>query len=118
MPTKTPIILFFVVVFSFVALTLYIGGDALNGKVADGHYYVRAGARYKEVSRSTYIASGLIVAVVGVLPASLAFYFRRLPFSKPIPRPLRIALSVFFALIGLLTICLALASVWRGLYGP
>jgi len=61
---------------SFAAFTAALGGDALNGKIEEGHYYVRGvlrdsqgGVLYKEVSRSAYVASASLC-----LLASIAFF--------------------------------------------
>lgn len=49
---------------SFAIFSAVLGGDALNGKIENGHYYVcgvlrdaQGGVVYKEVSRSTYVTS-------------------------------------------------------------
>jgi hypothetical protein len=60
--------------FGYPFLTCWVfGGDALGGKVEDGHFYLGSHGRYTEVSRPGYIASagglafwalsGLIVAI-------------------------------------------------------
>lgn len=38
----------------FVGVAMYLGGDALNGKVEDGHYYLTERGRYTEVSESVF----------------------------------------------------------------
>ncbi len=40
--------------FAFVLVAVRIGGDALNGKVEDGHYYLANHGKYTEVSASTF----------------------------------------------------------------
>jgi hypothetical protein len=38
----------------FVVIALSIGGDALNGKIEAGHYYLREHGRYTEVSAAVF----------------------------------------------------------------
>lgn len=40
--------------FSFIALDLYLGGDALNGRQAAGHYFLANHGRMTEVSRAVF----------------------------------------------------------------
>jgi hypothetical protein len=40
--------------FAFVIIAARIGGDALNGKMEDGHYYVANHGKYTEVSASIF----------------------------------------------------------------
>ena len=54
------IAVFFLNFFAFVAVAAYIGGDAINGKFENGHYYVfgvatnSSGKIYTEVSREVF----------------------------------------------------------------
>ena len=62
MPHVTPSFLwpFIVGIFaivSFATFTTFVGGDALNGKIENGHFYVRMSPQYKEVSRFVYVLS-------------------------------------------------------------
>jgi hypothetical protein len=41
----------------FVAVALRLGGDAVNGKVEDGRYFVSSHGKDTEVSRETYLYS-------------------------------------------------------------
>ena len=44
---------------AFAIITSILGGDALNGKIEDGHYYLRYGSRYTEVSAMVFQYSRL-----------------------------------------------------------
>jgi hypothetical protein len=53
-------VLFVVAMVNFTAFfiaALVLGGDALNGKVEDGHYYLRNKRKYTEVSRDVWLYS-------------------------------------------------------------
>jgi hypothetical protein len=39
---------------AFVALSIYLGGDALNGHVINGHYFLGSHGRYTEVSQRVF----------------------------------------------------------------
>lgn len=41
----------------FMAINLYLGGDALNGKIEDGHYFLGSHGKYTEVGYYTFIYS-------------------------------------------------------------
>ena len=48
---------FFVGIANFAAFAIVasiLGGDAVNGKVQDGHFYLGSHGRYTEVSQATY----------------------------------------------------------------
>ena len=52
--------LFFLAIINFAAfavIALSIGGDALNGKQENGHYYVSSHGKLTEVSRSVWLYS-------------------------------------------------------------
>lgn len=38
----------------FWLIAVYLGGDAINGRIADGHYYLMAHGRYTEVSAAVF----------------------------------------------------------------
>ena len=42
---------------SFVSISIYLGGDALNGYTKDGHYFVSSHGWHTEVSRAVWIYS-------------------------------------------------------------
>jgi hypothetical protein len=42
---------------AFFAASLYLGGDAINGKMAAGHFYLMGHGRYTEVSESVFAYS-------------------------------------------------------------
>lgn len=80
------IVLGFANVLVFVSVSAALGGDALNGRVTDGHYYVASHGTYTEVSQAAWTASR-IHAVVTMLSwplvvLSMAFLLFRfvLPF--------------------------------------
>ena len=43
--------------FSFIFIDLYLGGDAVNGYVRDGHYFLCSHGYYTEVSRAIWTYS-------------------------------------------------------------
>jgi len=53
----------------FIITVIIFGGDAANGKIEDGRYYFGSHGKYKEVSRTAYVASAsyvmIIMAIVG-----------------------------------------------------
>jgi hypothetical protein len=42
---------------TFISINIYIGGDALNGHMIDGHYFLGSHGRYTEVSRAIWTYS-------------------------------------------------------------
>ena len=40
--------------FSFISISIYLGGDALNGKETLGHFYLNSHGRYTEVSETIF----------------------------------------------------------------
>jgi len=46
---------------SFFAVALFLGGDAINGKIEAGRYYLCSHGRYTEVSQSVFNYSKLHV---------------------------------------------------------
>jgi hypothetical protein len=40
--------------FSFIFVSIYLGGDALNGKESDGHFYLNSHGHYTEVSEKVF----------------------------------------------------------------
>ena len=64
--------------FAFVAITFYLGGDALNGYVRDGHYFLGLHSKgpFTEVSRTVFSYSRwhaltVIVSIGFILAAEL-----------------------------------------------
>jgi len=43
--------------FAFVFIALYIGGDAINGHVTDGHYFLANHGKYTEVTYNVFLYS-------------------------------------------------------------
>ena len=95
----------------FGVFTAIIGGEALSGKIDNGHYYVREGMPYKEVSFRAYVISASLC-----FAASVGFFLiangvlRRLDEEGLLnsKRSLKTVLHVFF---GFLSGCLAIASL-------
>ncbi len=64
----------------FFILSAYLGGDALNGKIIDGRYFLASHGRLTEVSRRVFIYSevhAVFVVVLGVLAMPLAIIANR-----------------------------------------
>jgi hypothetical protein len=62
----------------FMAIASYLGGDALAGKVEDGHYFVASHGHYTEVSQAVYIYSKIHTLSMFVTHA-LAFITALMP---------------------------------------
>ena len=41
----------------FVLVSIHLGGDAVSGKVSDGHFFLGSHSHYTEVSRGVFIYS-------------------------------------------------------------
>lgn len=60
---------------AFVAIALVLGGDAWNGHVLHGHYFLGMNMRYTEVSRGVFVysywhvASLMVTHPLGLLAA-------------------------------------------------
>jgi hypothetical protein len=74
-------ILFFAALANFLvffAVAIYIGGDAWNGKVEEGRYYVASHGKYTEVSSEVWhyshahVISVLITHPVGILAVGVS----------------------------------------------
>lgn len=63
------IVICVITIISFATFTAFIGGDALNGKIENGHFFVRQSVPYKEAPFSVYTASALLCFL-----ASIAFF--------------------------------------------
>jgi hypothetical protein len=64
----------------FFILTAYLGGDAINGKIIDGRYFLSSHGRLTEVSHRVFIYSEVhtvIFIVLGVLAMPLAMIKNR-----------------------------------------
>lgn len=58
--SKVVIVLIPITLLNFIAfliMTSYLGGDAVNGKVVSGHYYVGSHGHYSEVGLGTFLYS-------------------------------------------------------------
>jgi hypothetical protein len=64
----------------FFILTAYLGGDAINGKIIDGRYFLASHGRLTEVSHRVFVYSevhSVIFIVLGVLAMPLAILANR-----------------------------------------
>ena len=68
----------------FVAATIILGGDALNGRIEDGHYFLGDHGQYTEVSPAIYWYSAihagtvlLTLPIVAIMALSTRAYVRR-----------------------------------------
>ena len=52
---------------AFIFISLWIGGDAVSGRIEDGKYYVRNRHQYTEVSRQVFLYSKYHVYLVWIL---------------------------------------------------
>ena len=43
--------------FAFIVAALYLGGDAVNGKIENGHFYLASHGHYTEVSARAFAYS-------------------------------------------------------------
>jgi len=50
----------------FIAVALYLGGDALSGKIENGRYYLNSHGRYTEVPAQIYQYSNVHARAVAV----------------------------------------------------
>ena len=78
--------IFFIAMINFAifwAVALKIGGDAISGKVENGHYYVCEHGKYTEVSRGVWnyskahTISVFFTHPIGILGCALAAYAAR-----------------------------------------
>lgn len=116
---NSPMVVWVGLSLSFLVFSLCIGGDAVNGKIEEGRYYVReTGLVFREVSRVSFVTSALLVATVAfALPVCAFLALRREPFSGFVSRGLRAVLLTFFGLCGFLLLWAALARVWSAVHG-
>ena len=63
---------------TFMSIASYLGGDALGGKVEDGHYFVTSHGHYTEVSHAVYMYSK-VHAVSIIVTHALAFITALMP---------------------------------------
>jgi len=64
----------------FFILTAYLGGDAINGKIIDGRYFLASHGRLTEVSHRVFVYSevhSVIFIVLGVLAMPLSILANR-----------------------------------------
>jgi hypothetical protein len=71
--------------FAFMAMSTYLGGDAFNGYVADGHYFLRNHGRIIETTRTVFeysrihVLSVMVTHPLAIFGGWLAFGWRRRP---------------------------------------
>jgi hypothetical protein len=73
---------YFVVFVSFVVIAQFIGGDAVNGHAANGHYYLANHGKVTEVGQGVFIYSLCHVALTGISLLTfivLTIWFRLFP---------------------------------------
>ncbi len=71
--------------FAFVIIAILLGGDAINGMVKDGHYYLASHGRYTEVTESVFNYSrhhAYSVFVTHPIGMAAAWYLGRVTASK------------------------------------
>jgi hypothetical protein len=79
-------ILFAMGFLTFIIVRIIAGGDAVNGKIENGHYYFGdRGDKYTEVSRTAYVVSAGLVTVWATF-LTLAFVLSFLSLCSPILR--------------------------------
>jgi len=94
----------FIAFFVFYAIA---GGDVITGKIEKGVFFLRSRTVYTEVSKATFIISGLLSAIFGIFPPLLLFSDRKSLISK------YGAGGVFMILFSSLTIlCFVLPSIF------
>jgi hypothetical protein len=59
---------------AFVAIAMYLGGDAINGKIENDHYYLANHGVYTEVSHTVFIYSK-IHAITFIVTHFLMFIY-------------------------------------------
>ena len=74
---KAIALLWFTNFFAFTAIAMYLGGDAINGYVKDGHYFLAMHGHAVEVSRDMFTYSKwhaivTLASFVILVPLSLA----------------------------------------------
>jgi hypothetical protein len=72
----------------FWLVAVYLGGDAVNGKVVAGHYYLMSHGRYTEVSEAIFAYSRWHVYSTWIThPLALVagYWYYRLKDEKDIP---------------------------------
>ncbi len=66
--------------FAFFVAVLCLGGDAVNGKIAAGHYYLMSHGRYTEVNEAVFAYSKWHVYSLWITHplafAACVFYYR------------------------------------------
>src|ERR1700744_5102614 len=70
---------------AFFIMAVYLGGDAINGMIKDGHYYLGEHGRYTEVTEAVFNYSrhqAYSVFVTHPVGMAAAWYFGRLTSPK------------------------------------
>lgn len=58
----------------FLATAMYLGGDALNGKIENGHYFLGSHGIYTEVSYNVFVYSKIHTIIFLITHSSLFVY--------------------------------------------
>ena len=70
----------------FVAIALALGGDAINGTVRDGHYYLMEHGVYTEVSKPVFTYSAIHTLSLFIThPLGIAVGFRASSRARKLP---------------------------------
>jgi hypothetical protein len=59
----------------FIIISLIAGGDAVNGKIENGHYYLCSHGKYTETSKTFYVISAGFVMLIGAMWAIPLFIY-------------------------------------------
>jgi hypothetical protein len=68
--------------FLYMAVALYLGGDAFNGKIEDGHFYLRNHGTLTEVDETVFIYSrwhSIVTMIAGGVALIAAGFLSRAP---------------------------------------
>jgi len=111
----TVVLVSMVAVLSFALFTATIGGDALGGRIENGRYYVRGGAKYVEVSLWVYVVSASLSLFASVGLLLIGNRVLRVLNDLGIMRSrrgLQLALNVLFAIVlGVIALCAVVTLV-------
>ncbi len=72
--------------FAYVGISVYLGGDAVNGTIRNGHYYLMSHGRYTEVSQDVFDYSRwhtYSLWITHPLAFAFAFWYTRIRREAP-----------------------------------
>ena len=86
--TRSERLLFWIAILNFgafIIMTLVLGGDAINGTAANGHYYLMSHGKYTEVGRGLFEYSIVhaLSQIVTMPVAAVVLIRARLRWSNP-----------------------------------